>query len=177
MKYIITILTIILSINLVFALNGTGTINLSESNLSEGGLFIDSNSSLLNLNIIGNLSTTGSLYLGELIKGNFIIKTMTIGTEKVPGIVEDAIQMTSYEGDFYKHPELNVSSEISTASFIASERFLNQSECTRFHLGVRGKVVKIKRRFWFDSERIEFNDLVVSNRFDSCVDHELTRLV
>lgn len=117
------------------------------------------------LTIANDLNVTGIITLSNIsytkIEGDFIIRTMTIGTERdVEGILEDAMQMTSYEGDFYKYPELNVSSEISYSKLIANKRFTNKSECKMFYLGTRAEVIKIDRRFWFDSERMVFNPII-----------------
>ena len=145
--------------------NETGAINLTEHNLSEEDLFLDFGTA--NFDVSGNISANWGNFISwgsrmdyEIIKGNFTTKTITIGIEKVPGILEEAIQIVSYEGDYFKHPEFKLSTGITTAEFIASERFLNQSECSRLFLGVRAKSVIIKRKFWFDSERIEFYDEV-----------------
>ncbi len=156
------VIGIMFSMGIVSATNGTGTINLSESNITLNPNLLKVSG---NFSIFGNLNVSGRLYLGELIEGNFTIKSITIGTERnASGFLEDAIQMTSYEGDFYKHPELNLTSEVTYASFIASERFLNESECVKLYVvGTRVELVELEKKwwqFWKNKDKLVFNPIV-----------------
>ncbi len=167
MKYKIgVILGILLFLNLVSAINGTLKTNLTQ------GEFED----LVDLNISGNLfinqniNTLGFIIFkpSKVIYGNFTIRTLTIGTERnVSGVLEDAIQMTSYGGNFYMHPELNLSSELfgtfNYAKLIASERFVNESECVKIWLGTRAEVVEIEKswwQFWKSKTKIVYNPII-----------------
>lgn len=166
-RLLITTLTLILSISFVLAGNGTANFttgrNINITNLT--GDFLFSNNSL---SITGNINTSGfiisshSLRNCTTIKGNFIIKKMSTGTERnVSGILDNAIQMTSYEGDFYKYPEFNITkSYVSYARMIASETFLNKSKCSKIYLGTRIEKERIKRRFWFDKIITTYNPIV-----------------
>lgn len=155
MKILSITLIMILSLSLISAdnMSENDTLNLS------GDLFLGNFGTL---NITSNIMATGGTFsFGEKYEGNFTIKTVTIGIEEVPGFIEDALEIRSYVGDFYKYPELNLSTEIITSKFIASEKFLNNSQCSRFKLGTRAKSIRIHRWWWFDSERIEYYDEVM----------------
>ena len=157
MKITPIILLMILSLSLISAdnISGNGTLNLSSDlNFSNWGFGT--------LNISGNIMATGGTFsFGEKHEGNFTIKTITIGIEEVPGFIEDALEIKSYGGDFYKYPELNLSIEITSYGFASGEGFLNKSRCSRFKLGTRAKSIRIHRWWWFDSERIEYYDEVM----------------
>jgi len=157
MRILSITLIMILSLSLISAdnMSGNETLNLSNDvNLSNLGFGT--------LNLSGNIMATGgTISFGERYEGNFTIKTVTIGIEEVPGFIEDALEIRSYVGDFYKYPELNLSTEIVTSKFITSDKFLNNSQCSRFKLGTRAKSIRIHRWWWFDSERIEYYDEIM----------------
>lgn len=171
MKSATITLILILSMSLVLATNGTGTLNISDNttfDIVEGNITF-SNASFFgtgNFNTSGLIISSSSLKNCTTIKGNFTIKKMSTGTERnVSGILDDAIQMTSYEGDFYKHPEFNITeSYVSYSRMIASEGFLNESKCNKIFLGMRVEEEVVQKKYWFfwtrKETRLIFNPIV-----------------
>jgi len=70
------------------------------------------------------------------LTGNFIRKSLTIGKGDNNFSLSNAIQMTSYDGDFNKLNSTYTESWINYAKNILSKDFTNESICTKLYLGV-----------------------------------------
>ena len=119
MKKIILVLGLLIGL---IGVQGTGEIDFTSGNLST----------------TGNLTVSGFITIGNCtnLTGNFTVKSLTIGEEGFEGVLDNAIQMTSYDGDFNN---LSMETEVTQAGFIASRTFTNRSLCTRLYMGTLAK--------------------------------------
>jgi len=170
MKQILIILTIILSINLVFAMNGTGTINLSESNFTANWSIGSFNFTGSPMFIAGNLNTTGFLTFEERecenITGDFVIRNIYIGTEKNESnksILDEVTYITYYEGDFFKHPEFNITEGYISGGYGYYEKldFFEDRDCKKSYIGMRAEWKITERKWWFDKKELIFNPMMI----------------
>ncbi len=120
--------------NITWRENGTcvygGVLNISDTmNMTEinGTFYATDNITFGNLTAVGIGNTTPKDMVN--VTGNFTTISLTVGIETCDGFLEDALQMTSYEGDYWK---LNMTTDITRAEFIASRLFTNTSVCSKF---------------------------------------------